>query len=96
MPSPNDIERVYGPDTLKIMAMAFDNAHKCLPEKFRGSNKARHKLALLVMRYIERGERDPVGLAELGRAGFLAIADPHRAKARTSLRALAPAPSAAA
>ena len=63
MPSPNDIERVYGPDTLKIMAMAFDNAHKCLPEKFRGSNKARHKLALLVMRYIERGERDPVRLA---------------------------------
>ena len=62
--SPNDIERVYSPDTLKIMAMAFDNAHKCLPEKFRGSNKARHKLALLVMRYIERGERDPVRLAD--------------------------------
>jgi hypothetical protein len=56
MPSVHDIERVYGPDTLKIMATAFDNAHKCLPKKFRESDQARHKLALLVMRHIGRGE----------------------------------------
>jgi hypothetical protein len=35
MPSAHDIERVYDPDTLKIMTMAFDYAHKCLPKKYR-------------------------------------------------------------
>jgi hypothetical protein len=66
MPSPHDIEGVYGPDTLKIMMMAFDDAHKCLPEEFRESDRARHKLALLIIRHIERGERDPVCLADSG------------------------------
>jgi hypothetical protein len=71
MPSAHDIERVYGPDTLKIMATAFDNAHKCLPKKFRESDQARHKLALLVMRHIGRGERDPVCLADSAVLDFL-------------------------
>ena len=72
MPSAaHDIERVYGPDTLKIMATAFDNALKCLPKKFRESDQARHKLALLVIRHIGRGERDPVCLADLAMLDFL-------------------------
>ncbi len=70
MPSAHDIERVYDPATLKIMAMAFDNAHKCLPKNFRKSDQARHKLALLVMRYVARGERDPVRLADLAMLDF--------------------------
>ena len=71
MPSTHDIERVYNPETLKMMTTAFDNAHKCLPKKLRESEHARHKLALLVMRHIGRGERDPVCLANLAVLDFL-------------------------
>ena len=72
MPSAHDIEtRVYDPDTLKIMSMAFDNAHKCLPEKYRKSDQARRKLALLVMRHIGRGERDPMCVAYSAVLDFL-------------------------
>ena len=72
MPSAHDIETcVYDPDTLKIMSMAFDNAHKCLPEKYRESDQARRKLALLVMRHIGRGERDPMCVAYSAVLDFL-------------------------
>ena len=64
MPSFHDIERVYGPDTLKIMTTAFDNAHKCLPAKLRENDRARRKLALLIIRNLERGERNPECLAD--------------------------------
>ncbi len=71
MPSTHDIERVYDPATLKIIATAFDNAHKRLPKNFRKSDQARHKLALLVMRHVGRGERDPLRLADLAMLDFL-------------------------
>ena len=71
MPSAHDIERAYGPDTLKIMTKAFDDALKRLPKKFRESDRARRKLALLVLRHIGRGERDPVCLADLTALDFL-------------------------
>ena len=71
MPSAHDIERVYGPDTLKLMATAFDNARNRLPKEFSESDHARHKLALLVMRHIGRGERDPVCLADLAVLDFM-------------------------
>jgi hypothetical protein len=71
MLSSHDIERVYGPDSLKIMTTAFDNAHGCLPTQFRGDDRARRKLALLVIRHMERGERNPVSLADLAMLDFL-------------------------
>lgn len=71
MPSTHDIDRVYDPDTLKMVAAAFDNAHKRLPKKFSESDRARRRLALFVMRHIERGERDPVRLADLAVLDFL-------------------------
>jgi hypothetical protein len=55
MPPSHNFEQVYGPDTLKIMTTAFDNAHKCLPANFRKNDQARRKLALLILRHIERG-----------------------------------------
>jgi hypothetical protein len=71
MPSSHNFERVYGPDTLKIMTTAFDNAHKCLPAKFRKNEQARRKLALLILRHIERGEHDPECLADSAVLDFL-------------------------
>jgi hypothetical protein len=67
----HDFERAYGPDTLKIITAAFDNAHECLPAEFKKSEHARRKLALLILRHIERGEHDPGRLAETAVMDFL-------------------------
>ena len=67
----HNFERVYGPDTLKIITAAFDNAHECLPAEFKKSEHARRKLALLILRHMERGERDPSRLAETAVLDFL-------------------------
>lgn len=64
-------ERVYGPETLKLMTDAFDHAHESLPPKFQGSAHARRKLAFLIPRNMERGERDPECLAYLAALDFL-------------------------
>ena len=67
----HNFERVYGPDTLKTITAAFDNAHECLPAEYQKSDQARRKLALLILCHIERGERDPVRLAETAVLDFL-------------------------
>jgi hypothetical protein len=67
----HNFERVYGPDTLKTITAAFDNAHEYLPAEFQKSNHAKRKLALLILRHIERGERDPDRLAETAVLDFL-------------------------
>lgn len=67
----HDFERAYGPDTPKIITAAFDNAHECLPAEFKKSEHARRKLALLILRHIERGEHDPGRLAETAVMDFL-------------------------
>jgi hypothetical protein len=71
MPSSHNFERVYGPDTLKIVTTAFDKAHECLPSEFQKNDHARRKLALLILRHIERGEHDPVRLADSAVLDFL-------------------------
>jgi len=71
MLSSHDIERVYGPDTLKVMTAAFDNAHQCLPAKYKENDHARRRLALLIIRHLERGEHNPSRLAETAVLDFL-------------------------
>jgi len=67
----HNFERAYGPDTLKIITAAFDDAHECLPAEFQKNDHARRKLALLILRHMERGERDPARLAETAVLDFL-------------------------
>ena len=64
MASFHNFERVYSPDSLKIMTTAFDYAHKSLPARFQENDRAKRRLALLILRHIERGEHDPVRLAD--------------------------------
>lgn len=67
----HNFERFYGPHKLKIITAAFDNAHECLPAKFQKNDHARRKLALLILRHVERGEHDPERLAETAVLDFL-------------------------
>ena len=71
MASSQDVKRIYGPDTLKIMAAAFDNAHERLPAEFRENDRARRKLALLILRHTDRGELNPAFLAHSAVLEFL-------------------------
>jgi hypothetical protein len=58
------IRRVYDPDSLRIMANAFDRACDFLPVKFRDSDRMRRKLALHIIREVNDGESDPTRLAD--------------------------------
>jgi hypothetical protein len=71
MASSHNFERVYGPDSLKVMTTAFDYAHKSLPAKLQENDRAKRRLALLILRHIERGEHDPEHLATSAVLDFL-------------------------
>jgi len=69
MSSSFDVIRVYNPDTLKLMAVAFGVAVSA--GKRKDSERARRKLTLLVLRYVDRGEHDPMRLADMALLDFL-------------------------
>lgn len=71
MVSSHDVKRIYDPDTLKIMTLAFDSAHKRLPTEYRENDRARRKLALLIIRHADRGELNPALLANSAMLDFL-------------------------
>jgi hypothetical protein len=71
MASSPDVKRIYGPDALKIMAAAFDSAHERIPIAFRGNDRARRKLALLILRHANRGELNQAFLADSAVLDFL-------------------------
>jgi hypothetical protein len=47
---------VYGPDTLQVMGAAFDAAVQALPRELQDRERARTRLALLILRHADRGE----------------------------------------
>jgi hypothetical protein len=66
----SDIKRVYPPEDLTAMSIAYDNAYQRLPKEFRRSDRAARKLALLIIRAADRGERDPAQLADVATLEF--------------------------
>ncbi len=47
---------VYCPDTLQVMGAAFDTAVQLLPPNLKEHERARRRLALLILQHIDRGE----------------------------------------
>ena len=47
---------VYAPDILKVMGTAFDTAVQSLPPNLQDHEGARRKLALIILRHMDRGE----------------------------------------
>lgn len=62
---------VYGPDTLKVMGAAFDDAWQSLPPHLKDHERARRKLALLILRRMHQGEPDAEHLGTLALLDFL-------------------------
>ena len=57
--------RVYPPETLTVMAAAFDQACQSLPGAVNGNDDVRRQLALIILRHVDRGEHDPIRLSEI-------------------------------
>jgi hypothetical protein len=71
MTSIGNFKRLYEPEDLKIMMTAFDRAHSYLPSEVKGNDRARRRLAFIVMRHHERGDDDPEQLAASAARDFL-------------------------
>jgi hypothetical protein len=69
--SPSEIRSVYQPEDLRAMGAAYDMACATLPSVFRSNERARLKLATLIIRAINRGVRDLDYLADVAILDFL-------------------------
>jgi len=57
------LDRTYGPETIAVMAEAFDRVCRSVAASVRASQEER--LALIILRHVDRGERDVARLADL-------------------------------
>jgi len=71
MPSISDVKYVYDPETLTTMGAAFDTACQSFPPDLKDHEGARRKLALLILRHMERGEHDARRLSDLALFDFM-------------------------
>jgi hypothetical protein len=69
--TPIDVMRVYDPAILKSMTVAFDQAWQSLPPNMKINERARRRLALFIIRHVERGEYDAVALADRAVLDFM-------------------------
>ena len=71
MPPFTDIKYVYDPEALKIMGAAFDVVCQAFPPNMKDHEGARRRLALLILRHVDRGECDATRLSELALLDFM-------------------------
>ena len=67
----SDLTYVYDPEALRMMGAAFDSVCEAFPTDMKDHEAARRKLALLILRHAERGERDATRLSELALLDFM-------------------------
>ena len=66
----SEVKHVYDPEALRIMGIAFENALQSLPPDLKDHERARRKLALLILRHMDQGQPD-VNLSDLALLDFL-------------------------
>ena len=62
--------RAYPPEIVMSMSAAFDNVCRCMPAAISDDADMRRKLALIILRHVDGGERDAARLAELALQDF--------------------------
>jgi hypothetical protein len=60
---PND--RTYSPETLDLMTAAFRTVSQSISGRMNGNEGERQTLALMILRHVDLGERDPERLADI-------------------------------
>lgn len=70
MPSFGDVKYVYDPEALRIMGAAFDAVCQAFPPDLKDHERARRRLALLILRHMDRGEHEAARLRDLALLDF--------------------------
>jgi hypothetical protein len=71
MPSFSDVKYVYDPEALKIMGAAFDTVCHAFPPDLKEHEGARRRLALLILRHMDRREHEVARLSDLALLDFM-------------------------
>ena len=58
------LNRSYYPETISVMTAAFDRVCQSITEQMNGNDDIKKTLALIILRRMDRGERDVERLAE--------------------------------
>lgn len=57
--------RTYSPETVAIMGAAFDRVCQSISNEMNGNDDAKQTLAVIILRLVDRGERDSARLAQI-------------------------------
>ena len=58
------LDRYYGPETIAVMTTAFDMVCQSLSARTNANEDVKRTLALAILRLADRGERDPIPVAD--------------------------------
>jgi hypothetical protein len=58
------LDRSYSPETVAAMSAAFDRVCQLISKRMNDSADVKKTLALIILRLVDKGERDPERLAE--------------------------------
>jgi len=58
------LDRSYSPETISVMTAAFDRVCQSVTEQMNGNDDVKQRLASIILRHVDGGERDPERLAE--------------------------------
>jgi len=59
------LNRSYSPETVAVMSAAFDSVTQSVSHWMNGNDDVKRTLALIILRHVDEGERDPERLADL-------------------------------
>jgi hypothetical protein len=56
--------RSYDPQTIEVMSAALERVCQSVPSQMNGNDEVRRAVALIILRYVDSGEYDPVRLSD--------------------------------
>ena len=59
------LDRSYSPEIVSIMTAAFDMVCQSVSTEMNANDAVKKTLALIILRHVDRGERDPEQLADI-------------------------------
>ncbi len=59
------LDRTYSPEIVAVMSAAFDRVCQTISNRMNNSDDVKKTLALIILRHVDRGERDAQRLAEI-------------------------------
>ena len=59
------LDRSYSPETISVMTAAFDRVCQSVSKQMNGNDDVKKTLALIILRHVDRGERNAERLAEI-------------------------------